>query len=192
MVRRVSSLILAVTVALTSGCANHVGVPEDPESPAQAYLVNHGRHASLVLPAPNGQWTRYTHGEWRWYALDQRGPLRAVQAILWPTQAAIGRATLSEPPPPTASVVPGIPEGYVQATPFTVSGQRVQALRQRLDGYFVDPPKRRYQPRYGLEFVPFPGGYWFLQQSNEVTADWLRALGLTVRGPTLFSRWHFQ
>ncbi|SFR42436.1 hypothetical protein SAMN05216203_0181 [Marinobacter daqiaonensis] len=190
-VRRVRPVHLAIVVAAISGCANHVTVPEDPASPVQAYLVNHGRHASLVLPDPDGQWRRYVHGEWRWYALDETGPLRAMQAILWPTQATIGRGTLDRSPE-TGRPLPGIPEGYAEAIGFQVSQSRVTALRDRLDAYFENPEKRHYQPRYGLEFVPFPKDYWFMHQSNEVIAHWLRALGLEVRGPTLFSDWKFR
>lgn len=189
--RWVRLLFLAILVAATSGCANHVTVPEDPTSPVQAYLINHGRHASLVLPDSNGQWRRYVHGEWRWYALDETGPLRAIQAILWPTQATIGRGTLSRSPE-NGSPLPGIPEGYAEAISFQVSQSRVASLRQRLDDYFENPEMHHYQPIYALEFVPFPRSYWFLHQSNEVIANWLRALGLEVRGPTLFSDWEFH
>ncbi|MFL1406546.1 hypothetical protein ACJO2E_14520 [Marinobacter sp. M1N3S26] len=190
-VRLVLLASLAILVAVTSGCANHVTVPEDPTSPTRAYLVNHGRHASLVLPGPDGQWRRYSHGEWRWYALDETGPFRAMQAILWPTRAAIGRGILSRPPE-GGGPVPGIPEGYIEAIPFQISQSRVVALRKRLDDHFDNAETRQYQPIYELEFVPYPQDYWFLHQSNEVTADWLRALGLEVRGPTLFSDWDFQ
>lgn len=166
-------------------------MPEDPASPTRAYLVNHGRHASLVLPDVDGRWVRYGHGEWRWYALNEKGPWRAVQAILWPTRAAIGRGSLNRPPE-GGRPIPGIPEGYTESIPFQVSQSRAASLRERLDEHFENPEKRHYQPLYELEFVPYPKDYWFMHQSNEVTANWLRALGLEVRGPTLFSDWDFQ
>ncbi len=187
-----SGLALALLLAGTlAGCSNQVVVPADTGPSTRAYLVNHGRHASLVLPGEDEEWLRYSHGEWRWYALDETGPWRAVQAILWPTQATIGRGRLPRPPK-TGRHLAGIPEGYVEATPFLASQSRVAALRHRLDEHFETAEKRHFQPRYQLEFVPYPKDYWFMHQSNEVVANWLRALGLEVNGPTLFSNWEFQ
>ncbi|MDX1633895.1 MAG: hypothetical protein R3280_04615 [Marinobacter sp.] len=184
-------MLVVGLVAGLAGCANRVTVPDQPPSATRAFLVNHGRHASLVLPAQDEGWLRYSHGEWRWYALNEKGVWRALQAILWPTRAAIGRGRLAGPPQDNRPV-PGIPEGYVEATGFAVPASRVAALRRRLDGYFETADTRKFQPLYQLEFVPYPKDYWFMHQSNEVMANWLRALGLEVTGPTLFSEWQFR
>lgn len=184
------AIVLALAGLITA-CSNKVMVPPDPSSPTRAYLVNHGRHASLVVPDEKGAWLRYSHGEWRWYALNETGPWRAVQAILWPTRATIGRGRLARAPE-NGTPLAGIPEGYVEATAFQVPRSRVAALRRRLDHHFETADRHHFQPIYQLVFVPYPEDYWFMHQSNEVVANWLRALGLEVNGPTLFSNWEFE
>ncbi|WP_148861031.1 DUF2459 domain-containing protein [Marinobacter fonticola] len=186
MLKTVVTLLCA---GLLAGCGNRLAPPTAPVDPVQIHLMDHGRHPSLILPDGDG-WTRYVYGEWRWYAEDDTGLWRGVQALLWPTQAAVGRQSLDTLP--RSGRTQAIPEGFLTLYSIEVSTQDVNALRNRLNRYFENPEQRRYQPRYNLYFVKYPERYWMFHQSNQVMARWLQALGVEVHGSGLFSHWQLE
>ena len=53
------------------------------------------------MQVPDGM-IRYSCGDWDWYALRQTGLLERSAAILWPSQAALGRKQLPGPFSPVA------------------------------------------------------------------------------------------
>ncbi|MFW6032848.1 MAG: hypothetical protein ACOCTI_05700, partial [Phycisphaeraceae bacterium] len=163
--------------------------PEQVAEPARVVLIDHGRHASLVLPADGDRMVRYAYGEWGWYALRKTGPLEAVGAMLVPTRGALGRRVL--PGPVTRENVRqqlGVP--IEQQWPLLAEASRVRQLRGRLDRIYrenIDTEIRN--PAFGLDFVHHPDSYSYFHNSNHVTADWLEQLGFEIEGPAFSSRW---
>jgi hypothetical protein len=95
-----SALMLVVTTSFwLSGCTTTVHPPARVADPAQIGVLDHGRHASLILESSGGDMVRYAYGDWNWFALRQTGPLEASAAVLWPTRAALGRMRLRGPSP---------------------------------------------------------------------------------------------
>ncbi|MDX1587971.1 MAG: hypothetical protein R3296_03455 [Oleiphilaceae bacterium] len=180
-------VMLVALAALLTACSNRL-YPPVPDQPVTLYLMDHGRHASLILPHEDNGWVRYAHGEWRWYARLEQGYWRGAQALFWPTRATIGRQRLQQVPT-RPGVHATIPEGFRQRIELVAEAQRVRVLRERLDGHFAEPSQRVFQPVFNLEFVPYPRSYWFGRNSNRTMADWLEALGVRVSGPALFSHW---
>ncbi|MCE8015389.1 hypothetical protein HOP62_04780 [Halomonas sp. MCCC 1A17488] len=179
---------------LLAGCVGHV-LPPEPSSldrPVEVYVLDHGRHASLVLPREEGGMVRYSYGEWRWYVEGRRHWPAGAAAMLWPTASGLGRGEY-----------PGVdspeqfhrlaPEGLDEVYPIQAEAGRVLALRRRLDGHFeraaVEPVPSE---EFGLAFVPHPRKYSAVHQSNLVVARWLRALDVEVRGSPWFSRWRVE
>jgi hypothetical protein len=153
------------------------------------FLLDHGRHASLVLPGGDGGIVRYSYGDWQYYAQVDRGVSEASAAILWPTRAGLGRRELRGPSGATSVLgqvgvrVEGLYEVIVDAA-------RIDALRIGLDSiYEANLETRIYNAAYDLEFVHHPSAYWALHNSNEVVGVWLKELGCRVRRPVLFSNW---
>ncbi|WP_111412114.1 hypothetical protein [Billgrantia lactosivorans] len=182
------TLLCALTL---TGCVGRVLPPEADSiaRPVDVYLLDHGRHSSLVLPREEGGVTRYSYGEWRWYVEGRRHLAAGAAAMLWPTASGLGRAEH-----------PGItspqqfhrlaPEGLVKAYRLRVDAWRVQALRRRLDAHFEDAAVEPVaSEEFGLAFVPYPRKYSAVHQSNLVVARWLRALDVEVRGTPWLSRW---
>lgn len=182
---RIGMLLVFATLA---GCTNRLLPPEQLQQPVTVHLVDHGRHPSLVLPANDRGWVRYVHGEWRWYAENETGLWRGLTTLFWPTDAAIGRRYLASAPK-AGHRMAGIPEGFRHVYSLKVEKERVSALKSRLNRYFAEPEKIRFQPRYNLYFVPYPQDYRVFKHSNPVMARWLRELGVAVSGPALFSKW---
>ena len=182
--------LLLVGMLLT-GCIGRVEPPAGVLEPATLYLIDHGRHSSLVLPRGDGV-VRYAYGEWDWYAGDRRGVLAGMSAMLWPTRGTLGRRVYPGIP---ITPFPGrvAPEGVEQVFALQAETALMLDLQRNLDVIFEEGKEESVDhPLYDLEFVPHPGAYWFGHQSNQVTADWLRQLGFTVRGTVWFSDWRIE
>ncbi|MFY0990472.1 hypothetical protein [Halomonas sp. C05BenzN] len=181
-----------LAVLLLSGCAGRLSPPVAPVDPVEVYLLDHGRHASLVLPLARGGMVRYSYGEWGWYVEGRRHLLAGVAALLWPTASGLGRGLHEEIDSP-AQLHRLAPEGLARVYPLQAESDRVAALRRRLDAHFreggVAPT---YSAEFDLEFVPYPRAYWLTHQSNLVTAQWLRRLGIEVRGIPWLSNWRLE
>lgn len=183
---------LLLVLLLLAGCAGRLTPPEAPVSPVTVYLLDHGRHASLVLPRREGGMVRYSYGEWRWYVEAERHLLSGAAALLWPTESGLGRGvheTIT-----TRGELTGLaPEGLVRVYPLVADEPRVVALKRRLDAHFEAPGVAPvYSEEFDLLFVPYPRAYWWTHQSNLVTARWLRSLGVEVRGIPWLSRWRLE
>lgn len=191
LARLLGWLAVALVVLVLTGCAGRI-VPPEPrsfEQPVDIFLLDHGRHASLVLPRQSGGVVRYSYGDWRWYVEGRQHALSGAAAMLWPTDAGIGRAV--HPDIATPEQFHRLaPEGLTAVYPLEADMGRVLALKRRLDAHFeradMEPVPSE---QYGLEFVPYPRSYSAAHQSNLVVAQWLRELDFEVRGSPWLSNW---
>jgi hypothetical protein len=186
-------LVAGAGLGLSSlGCATAIVPPPAPPDPRPVFLLDHGRHSSLVLPTPEGGAVRYAYGDWNYYALRRTGLLQALPALLWPTRAGLGRRELAGPAEAEA-IRRQVRVGIERLYRIVVSAGAVDRLRARLDGIYESRRHTRvYNAAYDLEFVHHPRPYWGFHNSNQVVASWLEALGCDVRGLGLFSRWKVE
>lgn len=181
--------LLLLALLVLSGCAGRLIPPEAPVAPVTVYLLDHGRHASLVLPRREGGVVRYSYGEWRWYVEGERHLLAGASALLWPTASGLGRG-IHEATSDRVALSGLAPEGLEQVYLLVAEEARVVALKSRLDAYFEAPGVTPvYSAEFDLSFVPYPRAYWLTHQSNLVIARWLRSLGVEVRGIPWLSNW---
>jgi hypothetical protein len=180
-----------VLVVLLGGCGAVVTQPQAPQDPAPVFLLDHGRHASLVLPRDQDL-VRYAYGDWDWYAERRTGAGKAMKALFAPSQAALGRKLLAGPA--TANNVRqrvGVP--ITQVFEISVEAGRVRELIARLDGLFEEGREAAtYNFAYELEFVPHPDPYSLGHNSNHVAVEWLRELGCTVKGDPALGSWRVR
>lgn len=182
---------LLVAVLLLGGCAARVGTAVTPEQaqPRPVVLVEHGRHTSLVLQTAEGQAQRWVYGDWRWYVDERTGGLRALPTLLWPTRAALGRRELEGPATGTA-LRPQLRVGVSALHAFEVDGAAVDILLAELNERFeARRDTLQFNERYDLAFVEDPRAYTLWHNSNHVVADWLRRLGIPVRGSPALGNW---
>lgn len=180
--------IQALATALMTACTNTVVPPADPAPPVAAFLLDHGRHASLVLEGDNGM-TRYAWGEWDYYALNRTGPFRASGTLFGANRAGLGRKRLPGPAR-QASVRRQVAVPIEAMWRIDVPGERAQRLQERLDRRFLDGRgPLTANPLYDLEFVHDPRPYNVTSNSNHRVGDWLRELGCEVRMAGPFSSW---
>lgn len=177
----------ALLLVFMVGCTNSISPPASPADPVRVYLLDHGRHPSLLLPTDDGKLVRYVYGEWKWYALSDTGFFQTFRALLWPTQGALGRKELQS----SAEI-----ELLRQRDPFenmfeiTVPRERARRLLNALDErYNRNISTHHFNADYDLNFVHDPRSYYLLQNCNHIMAAWLRDLGCEVKGTTIYSNW---
>lgn len=177
---------------LMGGCATTIVPPADPEEPVSVFLLDHGRHTSLVIPTETAGLIRYAYGDWTWYAESRPGFWAGISALLCPSQGAFGRRRL--PGDQTVEGVRhGLRVGIEHIHEVRVPGPAVQALREELDSLYAAAQETRVRnPEMDLDFVEHPLPYTALNNSNRVVADWLRQLGCRIEGSALFSRWRID
>ncbi len=185
---------VAAAAILLTGCVGTV-IRTDADALDQhraAFLVDHGRHSTLVLTREDDSMVRYLYGEWRWYALQETGFFRVWPTLFFPTQAAIGRKELTGPPD-ESNIRRQIPVVIQQIHELPVEADRLDALESSLDLRFNAAIQTlHYNSDYDLDFVHDPVDYTVFYNSNHVVADWLRELGVEVRGNPIWGRWRVE
>ena len=175
-----------------AGCATVLEPPHLDGDAEPVHLLDHGRHTSLVLPDGKGGAVRYAYGDWTWFAEGDTGFLQAIRALLWPTDAALGRQPL-DAWGSSAELERQIPESFAELLTFDVSATDVRRLARRLDSlHEAGRDQALHNPDFGLSFVPHPERYWFFNSSNTMMGRWLEALGVEVRGSAWFSIWRIS
>ncbi|QOC21703.1 hypothetical protein IC757_11705 [Wenzhouxiangella sp. AB-CW3] len=184
-------LLLIVSGILLAGCVGTVTQPDATtfDQSRSAYLLDHGRHSTLVLTREDDSMVRYLYGEWRWYALQETGFFRVWPTLFFPTQAALGRKELAGPPD-EAAIRRQVPVVIREIHELAAESEHIDALDRKLEQRFNDNiDTLHYNPNYDLEFVHDPVDYTVFYNSNHVVADWLRELGIEVRGNPIWGTW---
>ena len=186
----VVALVFGLTISLL-GCTTMIIPPTSPAEPVNVFVIDHGRTASLAIPASDGGMLRYAYGDWRYYALAKDSLWNGIAALLWPTQGALGRGTLEDPPT------------LVSVQQQVGSIEHVHLVRVAHSSVieFERNMERLYQSRsdtavvnvlYGMNFVHHPRPYTYFWNSNHAVASWLRELGCQTRGLAFHSIWHVE
>jgi hypothetical protein len=189
----VAFLILALTAGGfllgVVGCATVVIPPRDVRDPVSVYLVDYGRHSSLVFPEEENTLVEYAFGEWRWFALDDTGLFAAFRALCWSTTGTLGRRYIvAEDPAGFDAVFAGVLLYEVR-----VEREAVGVLVRHLDDRWEQQEENMvYNAGYDFYFVPDAQGYHVFRNCNPVVAGWLRDLNCQVRGPALLSNWRLR
>ncbi|QBQ55343.1 hypothetical protein [Nitrosococcus wardiae] len=190
--RERKSLIIALIGVLLGGCANYVIPPKALEEQRRVFLLDHGRHPSLVLSRADSRLVRYAYGDWDYYARGKTGFLQGAAALLKPTTAALGRREL--PGPPSAPAIRyQVKEGIESILMILVEADAVEQLQAALEAIYSENLNSLiYNADYDMEFVKHPQPYTLGHNSNQVMAKWLEELGCEVRGWNLSSHWRLQ
>lgn len=177
-------------IVMVSGCGTTVvQPPRDPPEPRPVFLLDHGRHTSLVVSTDTGQMVRYAYGDWRYYADGDTRLRSGLAALFCRTPATLARRELAGPPEEMA-ILRQLRVGVEQIHPLAVPGANADRLREELDALHArGEAEHLYVPEYDLVFAPYPEPYTWRNNSARKVAEWLRALDVEVKGLALISRW---
>jgi hypothetical protein len=175
-------LFTLVAASGLPGCATTSIVPPPvPADPIEVFVLDHGRTTSLAIAASDGGMLRYAYGDWDYYALGRNDFLHGVAAVLWPTQAGLGRGVL-EGPPTEASLRRQL-TGLEAIHALRVERALGREFERRMEALFDSRRETRVDNHlYKLSFVHHPRPYTYFWNSNHAVASWLRELGCVTRG----------
>jgi hypothetical protein len=152
-------------------------------------LLDHGRHASLMIQYDQNTMYRYSYGDWDFYALGKGTFFNGLKALFWPTTGGLGRKKL-EGPVTEDNISRHLLVGVEKVIIIKAKTDKVLALKEMLDKIYLNNQKSLlYNTEYDMEFVHHPETYWALNNSNQMVARWLEAVGVKVKGAALFSNW---
>lgn len=188
--RRVAALCApALALLLLAGCSARLTLPDPPPQPRTVVFLDHGGHSSLIVTDAQAVPWRFACGDWRWYVEQRTGPLSAANALLWPSQAALGRQAL-QPRAAERGWLPQIGSLIRSEVSFEAEAGRVDATLASLHAVFDQTDAApHYVPHLQLHVVPHPAPYTLDHNSNHMVANWLRAVGARVDGYPAFGRW---
>jgi hypothetical protein len=188
---RMAVVLTSLALAGCGGTVMHPGL-DTANGVRPVFLLEHGRHSSLVLTRADGSMVRYVYGDWHWYAKGETGMRRAVPTLFAATGSALGRQALTAPATET-SIRRQVPMAIRNIHRLAAPAERIDGLDQRLQQSFEDLQEQsHYNAAYDLEFVPGQRPYTLFANSNHVVADWLRELGIDVRGNPVFGTWQVE
>lgn len=186
------TLLFAVAAPLFGGCAATVVPPGDPTDPRPAYILDHGRHTTLVVVDSGGRPVRYAFGEIGNFPDGDFGFFRGMGALILPSSGTLGRRVLpgAATPSNVLSVV-GVPVETLHC--IAVSGELSDRLQRALNLAFEENiATARYDTEWKLQFVENPEDYWFGDTANEAVESWLMELGCEVSGTVSFANWKVE
>jgi hypothetical protein len=174
-------------ILLIVSCTTSIKPPQ--EKGKLVALVDHGRHASLIIEGPDQSHYRYAYGDWNFYAEMRTGFFSGARALMWPTQAALGRKVITADFNYRA-LSDWLPDGVEEMLIFSVDSSKAQKLKEKLDDiFYANIDSKLINNDYGLEFVFHPEGYWMFNNSNQMVGRWMKELGGELSGGAFFSNW---
>lgn len=184
--------LLALCVLLLTACTSVIVPPEHVRDPVSVFVLDHGRHSSLVLPSDAGGAVRYSYGDWEYYALNQTGLGSGLRALLWPTPAALGQQLLAGQID-ADSVARQLRIGVLESFEVKVERAAVRQLQLELAGIFDGARETlHYSAAYDVHFVHHPEPYTINYNSNRMVGRWLQQLGCTITGRPVLSNWRIK
>lgn len=187
-------LFVLVMLVLLPACThtNIIHQPTQVAEPVGVAVLDHGRHASLVVEVPPNGMIRYSYGDWRWYALKDTGIGQAMNALARPSQAALARRAIPAPFSPQ-TIRDTIAVGIEEIIIVQVERSAAEALRRKLDRlFFANIETMVTNTDYGLDMVHHPEPYSFGHNSNHMVVRWLEELGCRVEGSGTYSDWQLS
>jgi hypothetical protein len=168
---------------MTTGCTTTLIPPPHPNNPTTVFLTDYGKHSSLLLPDPTGGFEEYSFGDWAYFALGRKNALVMIAAIIHSPKSTLGRRYVDA----NESI------GAERTQSLIVDQTRVTALRQTLDSEFARHADTEvFNAQEHLYFVHSDQPYNLFHNCNNVTAEWLKKLGVEVRGFALTSEFKIE
>ena len=180
----------SVLLALLTGCAPRITPPISPPNPVTVIVADYGRHTSLFLPGKDDGLVEFAWGDYEWFARGRTGTWRALSALFWSDGSTLGirRYTGSVTDENLLKLT-----GAQRLLRFAVSQDDVIPLRNRLIAAIdASRDKAIHNEVNQMDFVPDGRHYWFADNCNHRTAQWLRDLGCEVDGLILYSNFELK
>jgi hypothetical protein len=184
------SCLIAFVLRFLGGCTTTLIPPVAPSRPTTILITDYGKHSSLLLPDPAGGMVEYAFGDWDYFALGHKGLCVGFIALIHSPQSTLGRrwVLIDVNAPDVYRLL-----GAERTQRLVVDSDRVKSLLQRLNQeYARHLDTEIYSAIEQMHFVHCDEQYDVFHNCNNVTADWLKSLGVRVDGLAVFSKFRVQ
>jgi uncharacterized protein (TIGR02117 family) len=180
-----------LVVLLCCACAVPVKDLDEAETAASVYLVNHGKHAGIVIrrgDIPSGVWPESADfpeaeylevgwGDWDYYQAREIGLWMTLKAAFWPTASVLNVVGLQSP---VESYYP-----YSEIIELRPSQGRLERLTRYIHDSYLRNGKARAEPLgappYGRSrFYPAVGRFHIFNTCNVWVARGLQYAGYPI------------
>lgn len=188
---RVAALagVLVGLLFLSSFAPTILFPPKLDQAGSTVFVIDHGTHSSIAIETSENDMIRYAYGDLHYYARRDTSLASGAAALLWPTNATLGRGTLTSVQS-EGDLLEQIPVVIEKVYLIEVSESAASALIAELEEIFSSGEDQLIAVApYGLDFVPHPDSYFWANNSSTTIAGWLRDLGVGVLGWGLFASW---
>ena len=180
------TILIVVSTLGMPGCTTTIRPPTNPESPISVFVIDYGRHASLLLPMEDDHTLReYAYGDWGWFALAHDGVLDVFPTLFLPTQGTLGRWDWH---------IEAEKENIERFVPceeileIRVASHDATALLADLDARYESQLDSQIKSDlYQLLFVHDDERYHLLNSCNLVLSRWLKSLDCKIDGCTILA-----
>lgn len=186
------TVLAGLALLWMSACTTVIIPPRDLIEPTSVFVLDHGRHSSLVLPANGDAAVRYSYGDWDYYVLRQTDLRSGLRALLQATPSALGQQMLAGPLEADA-IRRQLRVEVVASYEVKVEAAAARRLREELGELFDRAARAAYYSEdFDVYFVPHPEPYTLTNNSNHMVKRWLEKLGSEVSGNPVLSNWHVR
>lgn len=177
---RITTLIVVSALGM-QGCTTTIRPPANPENPVSVYVIDYGRHASLLLPRDDFHGLReYAYGDWSWFALARDGVLDVLPTLFLPTQGSLGRWDWD-----IEADIEHIERLVLceEILEIRVARNDARALLAELDSRYESHLDTQIESDlYQLLFVHDDEPYYVFNSCNLVLIRWLKSLDCKIEG----------
>ena len=174
-----SVLLLFFAGLCLGGCQHVIDPPPAVADPVRVFVVDYGRHASLVLPKKDSSLVEWSWGDWNWYALERTGAAEGLQALFASPRSTLARRELA---PVRDAQELAARVGAEEVLGLDVERERAVALQRRLEARWLRRRHEAVRHPNGRVFVPDDARYSLSNNSVHELSRWLEALGADVSG----------
>lgn len=152
------------------------------------FLTVYAQHTRIALPRYQEGFVEFGFGDWSYYALGQKGFWSSLRAAFFASPSALSRRELSWNTDPLDFQLNA---GGERSALLWVDSSLVQQLLDKLEDQWESLQAAKvFREEEGLGFAKWDRPYYLFKNCNYQTAEWLRQLGLEVRGWTLLSQFN--
>ncbi len=194
-----------ILTLFNAGCSTQITVPTNVVQPQAVFVLDYGRHSSLLLPnSSDTAFREFAYGEWQWYAQKKDGFLRTIPVLFLPTEGTIGRNEWAIEGAQTEQDTegrhhqigvaiwgqfPGLESVYTFHAERDAIAQLWDELNTRFESSDSEPV---HVAEYHLYFVPDSVDYTLFHNCNHEVVAWMEALGCIARGSGTYADFVFQ
>ncbi|MGF1656882.1 MAG: DUF2459 domain-containing protein [Verrucomicrobiales bacterium] len=181
-----TSFVLACLLVLNACQPWHVTAPAQVHKPALVFLSEYNKHTKVAFPQPDSTYVEFGFGEWHYYGCEDHSVGSALRAVVGGGRGALSRRVVKPLSPSESAFVQAA--NATRSTALPVEHELMAQTLASLEARWQASEEIVFRAD-GVEVRSDPEAYHTLKNSNAVSANWLKKMGVQVRGAPVWSNY---